>query len=111
MNEPDTRVRDEFVTSAGHWVRQLREGGPKPPDDEAGPRHLVNLSHRMADTLPTYLSDRVEGFVDEFWTVCELRWPDGAPAGPVTVGADGLAARIVALEQGWRRLKRDLATD
>ena len=111
MNQPDTRVRDEFVASAGHWVRQLREGGPKPPDDEAGPRHLVNLSHRLADTLPTYLSEQVEGFVDEFWTVCEVRWPEGTEEGSAAVRADGLDPRIQALEQSWRRLKRDLATD
>lgn len=111
MEHPDARVRDEFVASAGHWVRQLRHRGSKPPDDDAGPRQLVNLGHRMTDTLPTYLTERIEGFVDELWTLCELRWPEGAAAGSAAVRADDLDARIDALEKSWRRLRRDLATD
>lgn len=105
MDQSEIPVRHEFVAATGHWVRQLRDAGPPPRDDETGPRRMVTLGHRLSDTLPTYLADRVESFLDEFWTVAQERWPEGSrtafKAGPLDRRAEALAA-------SWLALKREL---
>lgn len=108
MTRPGS-IREEFLASAGLWLGRLRAGGSRPADDEGAPRDLVNLSHRLSDTLPTSLAERVERFIDEFWTLCEERWPTGG--GRPAEDSDDLAIRLDGLARSWTRIKRDLSAD
>ncbi|MFW6083739.1 MAG: hypothetical protein ACODAA_00820 [Gemmatimonadota bacterium] len=127
MQHPDRVVRRQFVDVAGRWVGRLCNGERQAPSEESGtragpslgPRQIVNLAHRLSDTLPTDLADRLEDIADEFWTLCQRRWPDGDDrvrararlnGGPV-IGPDELARRLDRLARGWARLERDLVGD
>lgn len=123
MDHPDGVVRQQFVDSAGQWVDRLCAGGRPSSSargglvrDAPGPRQIVNLAHRLSDTLPTDLADRLEEFTDEFWTLCQRRWPEGDDSvrartrlnGRRPIGPDELARRLDRLARRWDRLERDL---
>ena len=127
MDHPDGVVRQQFIDSAGRWVDRLCAGG-RPPSwaardelgqDMPGPRQIVNLAHRLSDTLSTDLADRLEEFTDEFWTLCQRRWPDGGDSvrartrlnGRRPIGPDELAERLDRLARRWDRLESDLRDD
>lgn len=109
MDQADRSVREQFLATGAAWVRRLQRGGPGPAAAAAGASDLVNLSHRLADTLPTPLAERLEGFVDEFWTLCGERWGTGGDAG--SEDPDELTLRIDGLSRTWGRLERDLQDD
>ena len=127
MDHPDGIVRQQFVDAAGRWVDRLCAGGRpssattrRRRDETApGPRQIVNLAHRLSDTLSTDLADRLEVFTDEFWTLCQRRWPEGDDSirartrmnGGRPIGPDELAERLDRLARRWDRLKRDLEGD
>lgn len=124
MEHPDGIVRRQFIDSAGRWVELLCGGVRSAPQPSArgsgnngpGPRQIVNLAHRLSDTLPGDLADRLEEFADEFWTLCQRRWPDGDDSvrsrahmnGARTIGPDELAGRLDRLARAWKGLERDL---
>ncbi len=122
MEHPDGIVRQQFIDSAGRWVERLCGGEryPSPARGSAnhrpGPPQIVNLAHRLSDTLPGDLADRLEEFADEFWTLCQQRWPDGDDSvrsrarrnGAHAIGPDELAGRLDRLTRVWRGLERDL---
>ena len=105
MDQTEIPVRHEFIAATGYWVRHLRDGGAAPRDDDGGPRRTVALGHRLSDTIPTYLADRLEAFLDEFWTLSQERWP--LRGGKATRSA-ALDRRVESLAETWLRLKRDL---
>lgn len=123
MEHPDGIVRRQFVHSAGRWVDRLC-GGERPTPEPSrvepeghGPRQIVNLAHRLSDTLPGDLGERLERFADEFWTLCQRRWPDGDDRmrararlnGAAAIGPDELAGRLDRLARIWKKIERDLA--
>lgn len=125
MEHPDGSVRRQFIDSADRWIDRLCGGerlAPKATRSGSdarglGPRQIVNLAHRLSDTLPGDLADRLEEFADEFWTLCQKRWPDGDDRvrartrmnGAHAIGPDELAGRLDRLARAWTKLERDLA--
>lgn len=125
MEHPDGIVRQQFIEAAGLWVERLCGGerfAPRSPargseKDGAGPRQIVNLAHRLSDTLPGDLANRLEEFADEFWTLCQRRWPNGDDSvrsraqlnGARAIGPDELAGRLDRLARAWKGLEQDLA--
>lgn len=107
MDPSQQSIRQQFVETADEWLRRLRRGERPSIDEAADPRRVVNLGHRLSDTLPGDLPHRLEAFVDEFWALCQGAWPDR----PGDVAVVPEPERLERLAAAWRRLRRDLDPD
>ena len=96
-----------FLRSMDEWIERLRRDEGPSGDGAAPPRRVVNLAHRLSDTLPSDLADRLEAFADEFWAVCQASWPDRSDEAAERPTVE----RLDRLEATWERLRRDLEKD